>query len=195
LKGVRYTYDERGRINTGATVEEDAPEAKRITNRDEAEAEVVRQLESEWKKNTDGTFVIGKSYPAVISLNGKERRMAVFKKKSGGPLYAESLDTTIYGPSFTQYKVGKGGKLEEVGSRNLYGKEADVANEKIAEFNALFEQPETQEVTNETTETGQQGQEATTEIAEEITPQQESEFADLASKIVGSNLILTCSRA
>jgi hypothetical protein len=53
--------------------------------------------------------------------------------------------------------------------------------------------PAATDVVEPETKTAGDGQEATTEIAEEITPQQESEFADLASRIVGSNLIIKCN--
>jgi hypothetical protein len=53
--------------------------------------------------------------------------------------------------------------------------------------------PAATDVVEPETKTAGDGQEATTEIAEEITPQQEQDFADLASKIAGSNLIIKCN--
>lgn len=106
--------------------------------REQAERAIVTQLEDAWKAQTSEGFITNKPYPAIIRLNGKERRMALHKKKSGGVLYATSLDKTIYGHVFTIYKVS-GGSLVEEGTRNLYAHEPSSRDLQIAEFNALFE--------------------------------------------------------
>jgi|GEM_PF-2322240 len=120
-----------------------APEhvAARADSRDQAEREITRQLNEQWSAQTGSGFAIGKHYPATIRLNGNERNLGLFKKKDSGVLYAEALDETMYGPVFTQYKVTADGKLEEVGTRRLFGLDKEPAKQAVSEFNALFEQP------------------------------------------------------
>lgn len=127
-------------VKAGAT--SDGGAQKKMT-REDVEAETTRQMNEQWAAQTSNGFTIGKHYPATLNVNGKERRVGLFKKKGSGTLYAEALDQTIYGPSFTRYKVTKEGKLEEVGSRNLYGLDKTAANQQVAEFNAMFESADT----------------------------------------------------
>lgn len=126
-----------------AQAEPAAPPKK--PTRDETESEIVRQAMEAWTNQTANGFVVNQHYPAIVRVNGKDRRLGLFKKKGDSVLYAEALEQTIYGPSFTQFKVTGDGKLEKIGDRNLYGRDKAVADEAISAFNALFEQGGQQE--------------------------------------------------
>jgi hypothetical protein len=104
-------------------------------DRKQAAQEIVNQINTQWSSLRG--YVIGKKYPAIIELNGIKRKLAMFKKKSDGLLYVESMDELIYGTVFTVYKVGEE-DLSEVGTRNLFSHTEAARDHNIAEFNAVF---------------------------------------------------------
>lgn len=122
--------------------------AEPVMTRDEAEQELARQLLNAWDKQAGDTFTTNTYYPATLNLNGKTRQMAMFRKKAGGALYAVALDTTIYGPVFTTFRVHEG-KLIEDGTRNLFAHTDTSREQQVAEFKALFETAGTQQAVEE----------------------------------------------
>jgi hypothetical protein len=102
-----------------------------------AEKEIVRQILEQWTTQTANGYIVKKLYPVTVYLNGNKRNLLLFKKKSNGPLYVESLDLLIYGPVFTQFKVEEQA-LVEVGFRQFFGRDEVVKKRVIQEFADMF---------------------------------------------------------
>lgn len=105
---------------------------------------LYRQVREAWQSAipASGEFVVGKAYPVVATVRGVTRRFAVTKHSGAGPFKLTALVNTANGPSFVRYTLGHDASMTREGQVNLWALDASVRGERIAEFKALFTEPQ-----------------------------------------------------
>lgn len=104
------------------------------------EQRLLALIEAAWAAATGGRYALKAEYPIVVSMNGVQRRMAVWKAQSGGPLHFKVLDQTKYGPEFTVYKASRDVGVMFTGTINLFAMTQEACDGHLTAFNGLFEQ-------------------------------------------------------
>lgn len=122
-------------VAQAATVKK--PKAAQKT-REQVEAGIASALDGQWVEPKK----VGDRVAATLKADdGKELRVALYQKKRGGPVFAEHLSETMYGPVFTEYKI-EGGTLKKGKVRQDFAGKASESNARAKEtFEAGFTTP------------------------------------------------------
>ena len=101
------------------------------------ESDLRTVINSAWK-SIGPRFVLGKSYPVTVTLNGRTVKFGMFKRTGAGPIFLETLVSSKRGISKVFYKMRGSGGLVTQGSRNLWALNPSVRDEEIQAFEILF---------------------------------------------------------
>jgi hypothetical protein len=121
---------------TISSVVEPVP-AKPLLKGDDLRKEMAKQLRAAWNDQITDTFVIGKEYPALVTINDREVRFSLWKDSSGGPLKCKTVFEANIG---TQFRFGtiKKDMYEDIGVKNLWALTDEAMRIHLSEFEQVF---------------------------------------------------------